>query len=153
MSIIFKFTYRFYTYIKYRVMEEIITRIKEYVAARKLNGASFARELGMSSVSVNQWLSEKRKVSWEFIQAILNNDEKLSANWLTRGIGEMYAKEINSNEYNQEISNELADAKMKMLIKDGIIRELKDMILEKNKCKEDDKDKFINEHHVTDYNW
>lgn len=153
MSIIFKFTYRFYTFIKYRVMEEIITRIKEYVAARKLNGASFARELGMSSVSVNQWLSEKRKVSWEFIQAILNNDEKLSANWLTRGIGEMYAKEINSNEYNQEISNELADAKMKMLIKDGIIRELKDMILEKNKCKEDDKDKFINEHHVTDYNW
>lgn len=153
MSIIFKFTYRFYTYIKYRVMEEIITRIKEYVAARKLNGASFARELGMSSVSVNQWLSEKRKVSWEFVQAILNNDEKLSANWLTRGIGEMYAKEINSNEYNQEISNELADAKMKMLIKDGIIRELKDMILEKNKCKEDEKDKFINEHHVTDYNW
>ena len=134
-------------------MEEIITRIKEYVAARKLNGASFARELGMSSVSVNQWLSEKRKVSWEFVQAILNNDEKLSANWLTRGIGEMYAKEINSNEYNQEISNELADTKMKMLIKDGIIRELKDMILEKNKCKEDDKDKFINEHHVTDYNW
>ena len=153
MSIIFKFTYRFYTYIKYRVMEEIITRIKEYVAARKLNGASFARELGMSSVSVNQWLSEKRKVSWEFVQAILNNDEKLSANWLTRGVGEMYAKEINSNEYNQEISNELADAKMKMLIKDGIIRELKDMILEKNKCKEDEKDKFINEHHVTDYNW
>lgn len=134
-------------------MEEIITRIKEYVAARKLNGASFARELGMSSVSVNQWLSEKRKVSWEFVQAILNNDEKLSANWLTRGLGEMYAKEINSNEYNQEISNELADAKMKMLIKDGIIRELKDMILEKNKCKEDEKDKFINEHHVTDYNW
>lgn len=134
-------------------MEEIITRIKQYVAARKLNGASFARELGMSSVSVNQWLSEKRKVSWEFVQAILNNDEKLSANWLTRGIGEMYAKEINSNEYNQEISNELADAKMKMLIKDGIIRELKDMILEKNKCKEDEKDKFINEHHVTDYNW
>lgn len=134
-------------------MEEIITRIKEYVAARKLNGASFARELGMSSVSVNQWLSEKRKVSWEFVQAILNNDEKLSANWLTRGIGEMYAKEINSNEYNQEISNELADTKMKMLIKDGIIRELKDMILEKNKCKEDEKDKFINEHHVTDYNW
>lgn len=134
-------------------MEEIITRIKEYVAARKLNGASFARELGMSSVSVNQWLSEKRKVSWEFVQAILNNDEKLSANWLTRGIGEMYAKEINSNEYNQEISNELEDAKMKMLIKDGIIRELKDMILEKNKCKEDEKDKFINEHHVTDYNW
>lgn len=134
-------------------MEEIITRIKEYVAARKLNGASFARELGMSSVSVNQWLSEKRKVSWEFVQAILNNDEKLSANWLTRGIGEMYAKEINSNEYNQEISNELADAKMKMLIKDGIIRELKDMILEKNKYKEGDKDKFVNEHHVTDYNW
>lgn len=134
-------------------MEEIITRIKEYVAARKLNGASFARELGMSSVSVNQWLSEKRKVSWEFVQAILNNDEKLSANWLTRGIGEMYAKEMNSNEYNKEISNELADAKMKMLIKDGIIRELKDMILEKNKCKEDEKDKFINEHHVTDYNW
>lgn len=134
-------------------MEEIITRIKEYVAARKLNGASFARELGMSSVSVNQWLSEKRKVSWEFVQAILNNDEKLSANWLTRGKGEMYAKEINSNEYNQEISNELADAKMKMLIKDGIIRELKDMILEKNKCKEGDKDKFVNEHHVTDYNW
>lgn len=134
-------------------MEEIITRIKEYVAARKLNGASFARELGMSSVSVNQWLSEKRKVSWEFIQAILNNDEKLSANWLTRGKGEMYAKEINSNEYSTEISNELANAKVKMLVQEGIIKELKDMILEKNNGKESDKNKFVNEHHVTDYNW
>ena len=133
-------------------MEEIITRIKEYVATRKLNGASFARELGMSSVSVNQWLSEKRKVSWEFVQAILNNDEKLSANWLTRGKGEMYEKETNSNEYSTEITKELADAKVRMLVKDGIIRELKDLILEKNNGKTGIED-FTKEKHEYKMDW
>lgn len=141
MSIIFKITYLFCTFIKLIIMEEVITRIKEYVAKRKLNGASLARELGMSSVSVNQWLSEKRKVSWEFVQAILNNDERLSAEWLTRGKGEMYVSQINSNEYNKEISNELADAKVKMLVQEGIIDRLSKII--ENKI--DNKQEFVKE--------
>lgn len=105
-------------------MEEINIRIKEYVAARKLNGTSLARELDFSPVSVNQWLSGKRKVSWEFIQAILNNDEKLSSDWLTRGKGEMYESKTNSNESSSQITRELADAKVKMVVQEGIIDKL-----------------------------
>lgn len=106
------------------VMEEINVRIKEYVAARNLNGTSLARELEMNPVSVNQWLSGKRKVSWEFVQAILNNDEKLSSDWLTRGKGEMYESKTNSNESSSQITRELADAKVKMVVQEGIIDKL-----------------------------
>ena len=105
-------------------MEEINARIKEYVAVGKLNGASFARKLKMNPVSVNQWLTGKRKVSWEFVQAILDNDKELSSDWLTRGIGKMYEDKNNSNESNLQITRELADAKVKILIQEGIIDRL-----------------------------
>lgn len=124
-------------------MEEINVRIKEYVAARKLNGTSLARELGFSPVSVNQWLSGKRKVSWEFVQAILNNDEKLSSDWLTRGKGEMYESETNSNESSTQITRELADAKVKMVVQEGII----DKLLKVIGGKIEDRQKFVVEKH------
>ena len=126
-----------------RVMEEINIRIKEYVAARKLNGTSLARELDFSPVSVNQWLSGKRKVSWEFVQAILNNDEKLSSDWLTRGRGEMYESGTNSNESSTQITRELADAKVKMVVQEGII----DKLLKVIGGKIEDRQKFVVEKH------
>lgn len=107
-------------------MEDIITRIKEYMEARKLNGASLARKIDMPSVTVNQYLSGKRdRVSWEFISRILDADDQLSADWLTRGKGEMDAKSSN------ESSRELADAKVKMLVQEGVIDRLMKLIGDK----------------------
>lgn len=113
-------------------MGDVVIRIKEYMDSKNLSGTSFARELGMSSVSVNQYLSGKRKVSWEFISAILDYDDKLSAEWITRGRGEMYSSPTNSNESESKTLRELADAKMQLLVKEGVIKELKDVIIGRN---------------------
>lgn len=113
-------------------MGDVVIRIKEYMDSENLSGTSFARELGMSSVSVNQYLSGKRKVSWEFISAILDYDDKLSAEWITRGRGEMYSSPTNSNESESKTLRELADAKMQLLVKEGVIKELKDVIIGRN---------------------
>jgi len=119
-------------------MEDIITRIKEYMEARKLNGASLARKIDMSSVTVNQYLSGKRdRVSWEFISRILDADDKLSADWLARGKGEMDTKSSN------ESSRELADAKVKMLVQEGVIDRLMKLIGDKMDGKKPDKDELI----------
>lgn len=113
-------------------MGDVVIRIKEYMDSKNLSGTSFARELGMSSVSVNQYLSGKRKVSLEFISAILDYDDKLSAEWITRGRGEMYSSPTNSNESESKTLRELADAKMQLLVKEGVIKELKDVIIGRN---------------------
>jgi phage repressor protein C with HTH and peptisase S24 domain len=49
--------------------------------------------IGMPQVTVNQYLNQERKFSFEFIDAILNAFDGLSAQWLIKGEGEMY-KEI-----------------------------------------------------------
>lgn len=113
-------------------MGDVVIRIKEYMDSKNLSGTSFARELGMSSVSVNQYLSGKRKVSLEFISAILDYDDKLSAEWITRGRGEMYSSPTNSNESESKTLRELADAKIQLLVKEGVIKELKDVIIGRN---------------------
>lgn len=49
--------------------------------------------IGMPQVTVNQYLNQERKFSFEFIDAILNAFDGLSAEWLIKGEGEMY-KEV-----------------------------------------------------------
>ena len=107
-------------------MEDIISRIKTYMASKELTGSSLARKLSISSVTVNQYLSGKRKVSWEFVSALLDYDKELSSEWLTRGIGDMII--ANSNESEPQITRELADAKVKMLVQEGIIDKLLGLI-------------------------
>lgn len=100
---------------------------------KKLTGSSLAKELNMSSVSVNQWLSGKRKPSWEFISAILNLDKSISSEWLTRGEGVMMKED--SNESSCSEMKELSEMKVKMLVQEGVIKELRAIILEKNNKK------------------
>lgn len=121
-------------------MSEIITKIKEYMAVKNLSGTSFAKGLGISAVTVNQYLSGKRRVPWEFIQSILDYDEKLSSEWLTRGKGEMYG-DANSNESSEQITRELADAKVKVLVQEGLIDKLLNIIGDKV----GDKQKLVSE--------
>lgn len=118
---------------KHCAMEEIIGRIREYMTLKKLTGSSLAKELNMSSVSVNQWLSGKRKPSWEFISAILNLDKSISSEWLTRGEGVMMKED--SNESSCSEMKELSEMKVKMLVQEGVIKELRAIILEKNNKK------------------
>lgn len=105
-------------------MEEIISRIKEYIDYRKISVRAFAKEIGdMSPQTVGQYLNGKRSsVSLEFVYKILKADERLSAEWLLRGRGDMY--KIDSNEYTKE----LAAMKVRMLAQDGVIDRLTKII-------------------------
>lgn len=104
-------------------MEKIISRIKEYIDYRKISVRAYAKEIGMSPQTIGQYLNGKRpSVSLEFVYNILKADDKLSAEWLIRGRGDMY--KIDSNEYTKE----LAAIKVRMLAQDGVIDRLTKII-------------------------
>lgn len=131
-------------------MEELVKRINEVREHYKLSGRALAIKLDMKYTTINNYLNGTKDPSAEFLMRLKSTFLDISADWLLAGEGSMFKSNKPSDE---EITKELANAKVQMLVKDGIIKELKDMILEKNNGKESDKDKFINEHHVTDYNW
>lgn len=131
-------------------MEELVKRINEVREYYKLSGRALAAKIDMKYTTINNYLNGTKDPSAEFLRRLKSTFLDISADWLLIGEGSMFKENKPTDE---EITKELADAKVKMLVKDGIIKELKDMILEKNNSKEADKNKFINEHHVTDYNW
>lgn len=105
-------------------MDDIINRLKAYLAAKKLSGTALGKEVGRSPVTVNQYLSGRRQsVPCDFIADVLAHYPDLSAEWLTRGVGDMIIVP-NSNESVQKITRELADAKVKMIVQEGVIDKL-----------------------------
>lgn len=121
-------------------MEEILERIKHYMEVEKLNGASLGRLIGMSTQTVNQYLSHKRGISLEFIVSILNNCDKMSSEWLLRGRGEIYVRK-DSNEYIRQLEKELADVKVENLVQKGVTEKLCKIIEEKMNVSSSDKEK------------
>lgn len=112
-------------------MEEITKRlniIKEYY---KLSGSGLAKELGENTTSVNCYFSGSTRPASGFLFKLLNAYPSISAEWLMRGKGNMLL--CDTTPASNDTTKELADAKLAMLVKDGIIRELRDMVLEKTK--------------------
>lgn len=72
---------------------DVLQRVTALYKSQNLTKRSFARMIGMPQVTVNQYLNQERKFSFEFIDAILNAFDGLSAEWLIKGEGEMY-KEV-----------------------------------------------------------
>lgn len=108
-------------------MEGIKSRVKEYMTVKGFSNRKLAHELGMNSVVVNQYVTEsdsKRALSLLFIATILEKDPSLSAEWLIRGNGDMFIVDVQSREYTKKLE-------MELLVKDGIIKELRSIILEK----------------------
>ena len=72
-------------------MEEIlIERIKTFVKAEKLSVNALSKVIKMNQATINNYFIRSRKLSFEFIAAILTAYPTLSAEWLLRGTGEMY---------------------------------------------------------------
>ncbi len=132
-------------------MEDITKRLNLIKKYYKLSGNGLAKVLDMSVTSVNCFFAGKSKVSGEFLCRLLNAYPSISAEWLMRGNGNMLIEEAQSTD--QALTKELADAKVKMLVKDGIIKELKDLILEKNNGKNADQDEIITAKHESKFAW
>lgn len=114
------------------IMEDIKQRIRKYMSVKNYSGRKLADLLAMNPVVVNQYITKSksnRSVSLVFVLNILELDHSLSAEWLLRGEGNMFRAEVKSNDYAQQLEAEI-------MVKDGIIQELRSIILEKRAAEE-----------------
>lgn len=87
---------------------EIIERIKEIIKEKfgERGENLFSKEIGIPQVSLNNYTSGRRKVSYEVIDAILSTFPDVSAEWLLRGEGKMYKSEMVEDETPMVIKGE-----------------------------------------------
>ena len=69
---------------------EIVQRIKDLISEKGYTVNSFAKEIGISQRTLNNYVLLGRFPSYETIHAILHRFTDVSAEWLMRGNGGMY---------------------------------------------------------------
>lgn len=88
----------------------MISRIKEVIAHYKLTDRAFAIKCGIKQNTLSRQLNGVSEISISTINAILDNYDDISAEWLFRGKGEMaYFKESIQKTKNTERISRLVD--------------------------------------------
>lgn len=113
-------------------MEGLRDRINEVRDHYRLSNRGFAEAVGAKPAATNNYLNGTKEPSLEFVDRILSTYVDVSAEWLLRGIGSMFKEDKPTDE---ALLKELAEMKVKLLVQDGITKELRDMLLEKNNGK------------------
>ncbi len=113
-------------------MEGLRDRINEIRDYYRLSNRKFAEAVGGRPAGTNNYLNGTREPSLDFVDKILSTYVDISAEWLLRGEGSMFKEEKPTYE---ALLKELADMKVKLLVQEGVNKELRDMLLEKNKGK------------------
>lgn len=119
-------------------MEGLRERINEVRDYYRLSNRGFAAALGAKPAATNNYLNGTKEPSLEFVDKILSKYVDVSADWLLRGKGTMFYVDKTTDE---EIEKKLADAKVKILVQEGIIDRLSKII--ENKI--DGKKEFVKE--------
>ncbi|WP_300700917.1 helix-turn-helix transcriptional regulator [Bacteroides sp.] len=83
----------------------MISRIKEIIAYYKLTDRAFAIKCGIKQNTLSRQLSGVSEISVQTINAILDNYEDISSEWLIRGKGEML---ISANQQKDESSERIS---------------------------------------------
>lgn len=107
-------------------MDGITQRLNEIKNYYNLSGAKFADKVGKVKNTFANYLNGSRPIPTDVIVDILNTFPDLSADWLLRGKGDMFN---NVNPDVERMKKEIYDLKMSLLVKEGVIKELKDNIL------------------------
>lgn len=107
-------------------MDGITQRLNEIKNYYNLSGAKFADKVGKVKNTFANYLNGSRPIPTDVIVDILNTFPGLSADWLLRGKGDMFNK-VNPDV--ERMKKEIYDLKMSLLVKEGVIKELKDNIL------------------------
>ena len=110
-------------------MEGLRDRINEVRDHYRLSNRGFAEAIGAKPAATNNYLNGTKEPSLEFVDKILSTYVDVSAEWLLRGVGSMFKEDKPTDE---AMLKELADMKVKLLVQEGITKELRDMLLEKN---------------------
>lgn len=113
-------------------MDGLRDRINEVRDHYRLSNRGFAEAVGAKPAATNNYLNGTKEPSLEFVGRILSTYVDISAEWLLRGVGSMFKEDKPTDE---AILKELADMKVKLLVQEGITKELRDMLLEKNNGK------------------
>lgn len=113
-------------------MEGLRDRINEVRDHYRLSNRGFAEAVGAKPAATNNYLNGTKEPSLEFVDRILSTYVDVSAEWLLRGVGSMFK---NDKPTDEALLKELAEAKVKLLVQEGITKELRDMLLEKNNGK------------------
>ena len=107
-------------------MDGITQRLNEIKNYYNLSGARFADKVRKVKNTFANYLNGSRPIPTDVIVDILNTFPDLSADWLLRGKGDMFNK-VNPDV--ERMKKEIYDLKMSLLVKEGVIKELKDNIL------------------------
>lgn len=113
-------------------MDGLRDRINEVRDHYRLSNRGFAEAVGAKPAATNNYLNGTKEPSLEFVDRILSTYVDVSAEWLLRGVGSMFKEDKPTDE---ALLKELADMKVKLLVQEGITKELRDMLLEKNNGK------------------
>lgn len=99
----------------------------------RLSNRGFAEAIGAKPAATNNYLNGTKEPSLEFVDRILSTYIDISADWLLRGKGTMFYEEDKPTD--ESLLKDLAEAKVKLLVQEGITKELRDILLEKNNGK------------------
>lgn len=122
-------------------MEGLRDRINVIRDHYRLSNRGFAEAIGAKPAATNNYLNGTKEPSLEFVDKILSTYIDVSADWLLRGKGTMFYEEDKSTD--EALLKELAEAKVKLLVQEGITKELRDILLEKNNGKIADERKTL----------
>ncbi len=86
---------------------EILKRINELIIASNLTSRAFALACGVKYTTLNNYMTGRRAVGLDTIEAILANFPNVSSEWLLRGDGPMYKSDI-ANQSNERIGKLIA---------------------------------------------
>lgn len=72
----------------------MVNRIKEILSRYNLTAARFADQLEVPRSTISHILSERNKPSLEFIQKVLDKYPDINTQWLIKGEGNIFGKEV-----------------------------------------------------------
>lgn len=110
-------------------MEGLRDRINEVRDHYRLTNRGFADAIGAKPASTNNYLNGTNEPSMEFIDRILTTYVDISADWLLCGRGSMFYDA--DKQTDEKLLKELAETKVKLLVQEGVVKELKQIISEK----------------------
>lgn len=110
-------------------MEGLRDRINEVRDHYRLTNRGFADAIGAKLAATNNYLNGTKEPSMEFIDRILTTYVDISADWLLCGRGSMFYDA--DKQTDEKLLKELAETKVKLLVQEGVVKELKQIISEK----------------------
>ncbi len=93
----------------------MVNRIQEILKRYNLSPSRFADELEVPRSTISHILSERNKPSLEFIQKVLDHYPDISTNWLVKGEGSIFGRQVDLfsdlEQHDQETKTQISQTK------------------------------------------